>query len=666
MPTLVRDSHARAARYRESEPQLAAVFPALERTLRTDEALAELTELLDDALLAAPGIGPALASHLDLVLSRLDVRGLRRWVLTGMRLYPNHPAKLAGYFRFDDPAAAQSMAAESHGTAFEPARNMLKLYLAGFGLDDIDVNARRQRQMNAPPLRLLISEGMLLFPEHYLASDGGQRGDIYRAAAAHAIAHLRHSPRHQQAGKRKPLLLAVLALVEDARVERLMSRDYPGLRALWARFHVASGASGELDFASLSSRLARALHDSRYEDPNHWVNKGRDLFEAVAHRLDDPAPFAEVGSILANDLGQMRVRFNPQRYVVEPAYRDDNSFLWEVEGDPPDTMPEECLARQSVQVDPSQADADQVMHVSPVEVESGMRWHYPEWDYRVQSRRERWTTVIDRSDDEKATRSMAGRSENRARGVSLDTRARLLDRAVRMRRQHEGEELDLNAAIDSRISQRARIAPDPRIFQRPGKRRRHASILVLLDLSESTNDRVPGTFTSLLDLEKRAACLLAESVDTGHDRLAIDGFCSDGRDKVHYVRMKDFDEPFGVPQTQALTRRQGALSTRMGAALRHAGMRLAAERAEKKILLLVTDGEPSDIDVADRAYLVEDARDAANALAANGIATFCLTLDPRADRYVRTIFGLWNYLIVDNPVRLPVQLGRALTMMAAR
>jgi hypothetical protein len=147
-------------------------------------------------------------------------------------------------------------------------------------------------------------------PDHYLAWDGASRGNIYRAAVAHALAHLQFSPRHQPAGKKKPLLLAVLSLIEDARVERLAAQRYPGWHSLWVGFHVASGEKNELTFTSLSARLARALIDPSYQDQNHWVNKGRDLFEAeAAQGLDDPERFAEVGKILGNDRGQMRVRF---------------------------------------------------------------------------------------------------------------------------------------------------------------------------------------------------------------------------------------------------------------------------------------------------------------------------------------------------------------------
>lgn len=663
MPTSLADQVTAPALH----PAFAAALASLPARLQQPAMQDELAALLAEAADAMPGLEPALASHLGFLLNSLDAGGLRRWILTGLRLYPNHPAQLAAYLKLEDPAAAQAIVTESQGNAFERARHALQFYATGFGQRELALAARRQRKLNSLPLRPVISEGTLLLPDHYLAWDGASRGNIYRAAVAHALAHLQYSPRHQPAGKKKPLLLAVLSLIEDARVERLAALRYPGWRTLWASFHVANGDENELTFTSLAARLARALLDPDYQDPNHWVNKGRELFEAeAAQGLDDPQRFAEVGKILGNDLGQMRVRFVQELYVAQPAYRDDNSFLWEFEHDaPPDTPPEESLSRTSVQIEATDQQADSAMHVSPVEKPAGERIEYPEWDHSENLLRDAWAVVHDSAAREGVAGIGAGRGRKLARGLSLDTRARTLDRAIRLRRQHEGEALDLNAAIEGRISWRAGISPDPRIFQRPGKRRRHASILLLVDLSESTNDRVKG-FTSILDIEKQAADLLAQSIDTDYDRLAIDGFHSDGRQKVHYLRLKDFDEPYGDEQRQLLMRQQGSLSTRMGAALRHAGTRLRRQIAEKRILLLVTDGEPSDIDVSDRDYLVEDARHAVHSLNLKGITVFCLTLDKKGGGYMKTIFGARNYLIVDNALSLPAQLARALAQVAAR
>ncbi len=98
-----------------------------------------------------------------------------------------------------------------------------------------------------------------------------------------------------------------------------------------------------------------------------------------------------------------------------------------------------------------------------------------------------------------------------------------------------------------------------------------------------------------------------------------------------------------------------AWSTRMGAALRHGGGQLAARRADKRILLLLTDGEPSDIDVDDPAHLRGDARKAVEELAGQGVDVFCLSLDRQADAYVKEIFGQ-RWQVLDRIDKLPAAL----------
>jgi nitric oxide reductase activation protein len=194
----------------------------------------------------------------------------------------------------------------------------------------------------------------------------------------------------------------------------------------------------------------------------------------------------------------------------------------------------------------------------------------------------------------------------------------------------EGDELDVNAMIENVVQQRAGLALDGRIFCRHGRRRRSTAIVLLMDLSASTDRFVPGSFTRVIELEKQAATVIAEALDTQRDRIAVHGFASNGRHEVNYQRVKDFDEPFDAPQRARLAALTSRLSTRMGAALRHAAAALSEETADHKVILVLTDGEPSDIDVVEDEYLVEDAREAVASAAARHIGAFCVTLDRRA------------------------------------
>src|SRR5204862_4569009 len=102
-------------------------------------------------------------------------------------------------------------------------------------------------------------------------------------------------------GQLKPLQIALIGLIEDARIEALAMRRFPGLRRLWAPFHVATPL-GPATAPALLARLAHALFDPDYADDNGFVAKGRALFAAEAARLDDPALSRRVGGVLGNDL----------------------------------------------------------------------------------------------------------------------------------------------------------------------------------------------------------------------------------------------------------------------------------------------------------------------------------------------------------------------------
>lgn len=198
--------------------------------------------------------------------------------------------------------------------------------------------------------------------------------------------------------------------------------------------------------------------------------------------------------------------------------------------------------------------------------------------------------------------------------------------------------------------------PDQRIMMRSVRKMRDISVMVLLDLSESTNEKVAGQEYSTLDLQPQATVLLADAINKISDPFAIHGFFSDGRHKVECSRFKNFGQPYNEIPKSRLAGMKGQFSTRMGAATRHAGHYLKLQKSAKKLLLLITDGEPADIDVRDPQYLRFDTKKTVEKMARSGVTTFCISLDPRADQYVSRIFGARNYIVLDHVERLPEKL----------
>jgi nitric oxide reductase activation protein len=181
--------------------------------------------------------------------------------------------------------------------------------------------------------------------------------------------------------------------------------------------------------------------------------------------------------------------------------------------------------------------------------------------------------------------------------------------------------------------------------------------MLLLDLSESLNEKAAGSDQTILELSQEAVSLLAWSIEQLGDRFAIAGFHSNTRHDVRYLHIKGFGEHWNDEVKGRLAAIQAGYSTRMGAAMRHAAHYLDAQTADKKLMLVLTDGQPSDVDAHDERLLIEDARQSVRELDQVGIFTYCINLDPKADTYVSTIFG-HQYTVIDHIERLPEQLPK--------
>jgi nitric oxide reductase activation protein len=158
-----------------------------------------------------------------------------------------------------------------------------------------------------------------------------------------------------------------------------------------------------------------------------------------------------------------------------------------------------------------------------------------------------------------------------------------------------------------------------------------------------------------LELSQEAVSLLAWAIEKLGDPFSISGFHSNTRHDVRFMHIKGFSEKWDDEVKGRLAAMEASYSTRMGAAMRHASHYLEKQQADKKLMLILTDGEPADIDSKDGRILIEDARQAVKELDKAGIYAYCINLDPKADEYVKDIFGK-QYTIIDKVADLPAKL----------
>lgn len=211
-------------------------------------------------------------------------------------------------------------------------------------------------------------------------------------------------------------------------------------------------------------------------------------------------------------------------------------------------------------------------------------FYYDEWDYQIQLDRPAWVTLYERAaprGDAAVIDALLAEHKPVVSRLKYLIESMVPQGLKRIRRQEEGDEIDLNAAVSSFIDLRMGYQPDPRIMTRYKRSERDVCVLVLLDLSESSNDTVRGQDFTVIELTRAATVLMADALSRVGDAFAIHGFCSNGRDDVHYYRMKNFDEPYEKEAKARLAGLSGSYSTRMGAAIRHASS-LLAQRSERK------------------------------------------------------------------------------------
>ncbi|MEM9198647.1 MAG: VWA domain-containing protein [Pseudomonadota bacterium] len=611
------------------------------------------------AAMAPESVIPVL-ERIDGLLARVSISGFEAWLIGGVRLAGADRDRRLAFFRMESPDATKLLDREAGETGFFDVERRMRAYVTAlYGLRVVVREAPPDR-FDGARRRASFGDGMVRMPSSFPGFRNDHALALYRAALAHIGAHLRFGGPRRAVGQLKPMQIAVVSLIEDARVEALAMRELPGLARLWLPFHIAQ-ASGAMTAPSLFARLSRALIDPDFEDIDGWVRKGRDMFHAAGDRLEDPSISRAIGNILGNDLGQMRVQFNAKTYAPQPPYRDDNAGLWEPDTETPpeaseavsvDTVQPRVSEEETPERQRPEGEAEPTGRARPAETQEASLpvARYPEYDYQASRDRPDWTTVVEHPPnlgDPRYAAAVLDRHADLAQRIAALVRAARVGRPQRLRRQSDGETLDLDACIDAHAALRAGQMPDPKVYQIMARRSRDLAVSVLLDVSHSTADAVPGS-GRVIDLERDAVVMLSEAMGGMGDPFSIAAFSSNGREEVRYTRIKGFAEPPGPAIGARLAGLRPGFSTRLGAALRHAGAELRDQPCFRRLILLVSDGEPSDIDCPDPRYLVEDARRAVQMLSGQGIDVFCVGLGLRNAEQEARIFGPRGFIQIAN------------------
>ncbi len=642
-------------------PAFMQTLAAVSRRLGDVTALQQYIAIIVDMMEATSGSihghhktipSPSIADLLQktpYLISQLSLSGLKNWVDYGVRYYNHYPERQRDYFSLQSADSMAVLQKERHGTLFYDHERKLDLYLRGLW----------QTEPQLVPYSLGFDE--LRKPQPYYDTLGMRIPDVYddlgkvsgldryRATLAHMAAH-QYWSRPLIADNYSPFQRMAVEFMEDVRVEHLAIQYYPGLRSLFLALHpkpIAGACDAETQ-SCLRHRLA--MLSRAILDPNHGYSDVDLLdFTDRFHQAmaEGASSTKEIAGIALSYVAKTRRQSDQLANVffddTEINYRDDNRHLWIFieEGDEEESFDDKPTV---------QADQEELHSLPPR--------HYPEWDYHSQHYRPDWTSVYE-------ALHPAGEASD-VDNLLLKHRSllkrlkQILDllkpqHYVRVRYQEEGAELDLDVALRSLIDLKSGSTPDTRINMSHRHDGRNIAVMLLVDLSESINDIPKGASQTILALCQEAVSLLSWSIEQLGDKFAIAGFHSNTRHDVRYHHIKGFSEHWDDNVKGRIAGLKAAYSTRMGAALRHAAHYLNVQQADKKLLLVLTDGEPSDIDVDDDRLLIEDTHKAVKELDQQGIYSYCITLDPHADDYVQDIFGQ-RHIVIDNVEKLPEKL----------
>jgi nitric oxide reductase NorD protein len=541
-----------------------ASAPTAARRLGDATLFGSYLQLVNTLLNQVPrGLRPML-ENLEVLLGQLTLGGLRRWATWGAHAHRTNFEEQISYFSLKSKESLAMLQKERKGTLFVDVQRRINMYLRALWARDFFMRPTSGDFEAREGYKPFIEDYFLHLPDAFDDFEGVPGLELYRATAAHCAAHLVYTKVPISAETLNPLQMAVISVIEDARVEALSIRAFPGLKQIWARLHTVQAGQANT-VGDYLNRLARALLDSDYQDNDTWIAQGRLLFAQSADRLSDNTISWEIGVTLAHGLMEKRIAYNPRTDLLSAPYRDDNRYFWEFEEF--DFNKSQSAGFETIQqvrrhvsvtefaneIDCETAgdDAQEIWIMSeeffPYE-DNGVSYnesegkapvsepyHYAEWDYQIQLERPAWATVLEKrpkAGDLQVIDQITADNKQIASRLKFLLDAMQPQGVQRIRKLEDGDEIDINAAISSMIDFRMGIQPDPRIMMRSVRKVRDISVLVLLDLSESTNEKVLGHDQSVLDLTRQACVLLSDAINKIGDPFAIHGFCSDGRHDV--------------------------------------------------------------------------------------------------------------------------------------
>lgn len=278
----------------------------------------------------------------------------------------------------------------------------------------------------------------------------------------------------------------------------------------------------------------------------------------------------------------------------------------------------------------------------------------PEWDYRKQRLQDDFVSVQTFIARDCEPQPLPARLRTSAQRLRRQFEHLRNDRQW-LRQQTQGSELDLQAWLDFHVERQHGQCSERGLFMEQRQTRRDLACLLLADLSMSTDAHLNDEHR-VIDVIRDSLLLFGETLSVLGDDFALYGFSSLRRQQVRMHELKAFNQRYDDHTRGRIQGLKPGYYTRMGAAIRQATQRLEGCKRRRKLLLLLSDGKPNDLDLYEGRYGVEDTRQAVLEARRQGLTPFCITIDREAGDYLPYMFGANGYTLIRQPEQLPLRL----------
>jgi nitric oxide reductase NorD protein len=592
---------------------------------------------------------------------------------------------------------------QQRGLALAEIRGVLQKFLRGLGGRALDIH---------PGEHYYSDTEKVFLPE--IVDHFEQESDnfvYYKALAVHLWAQTRYGTWRVDVAQQLPEganYLAAFHYLETLRLNACIARDYPGLWRQMQHLHTLSNCQIPQDnsWQSIIDRLS--MPQARVDDsiklsseighrplPNPLCYQGtifpdrvqqvkmerlvreKDLFRlALAKIADDLGKLEDdisAGDSPANKSSDQGPRFNLNptneglddqgfEYDLQldgisiPVEEVSSSLMASIIQDLGEVPPEYLVAAGTGSYHASlvaQENDDEVDDVWKGTYHEKGAFLYDEWDCTRHAHRKNWCALREREIHPDYNSNFVPETLHKYRGHIKSLRRTfeaLRDEHKILKKQPDGENLDIDALVEAIADTRSGMEMTSRIYRKAMRAERNVVVVFMVDMSGSTKGWINT-------VQREALLLMSEALQTLDDRYAIYGFSGMTRKRCELFKIKTFEEPYDAEIKARIAAIEPQDYTRMGVTIRHLSNLLESVNAKTKLLITLSDGKPDDYDSYHGEYGIEDTRMALFEARQQGIHPFCITIDEQARDYLPHMYGDSNFVVINDIQKLPYRIS---------